>query len=508
MQEPVHILDLFAGAGGLSQGVVQALEDLDLEYDHTAINHWDIAIETHRRNYPNTRQFRASVESVTPGKVYTNVYSIDLLTAGPSCTHWSSARGGVPVNEQMRMSPFDTAFWIRELQPDHFLIENVKELESWGPTDENGKPSRDGSRFETWLNVLSSMGYSVDYDILNAADYGDPTSRERIFIIGRKDHKATFPEPTHSKNGRKAGTKAWRTAAEIIDWSDPGSSIWTRDLEESRIHKPLKNSTMERIADGIRRHADDTLEPFIEPLEQLTRDDVYEMRETPVDFEDAAVAAEEREEPFLVRRPALESEIQEAPNRQFGFAVPYLIPQQSGGTPQNVDTEPVPTIARRGAIGFANPQTFVLPRNGKQRGLHSNPAYRPEDRPLHTVTAKNHDGHLYTPFLVKYFGNSTSAPVDDPLPTVTTKDRFGLVVPELYPWGLDLRYRMLHPRELAAAMGFPEDYEFAGNKTNTVEQIGNAVPVNLAKALIKHLLTDDTPSLSSYGTHGSGTVEA
>jgi DNA (cytosine-5)-methyltransferase 1 len=183
-----------------------------------------------------------------------------------------------------------------------------------------------------------------------------------------------------------------------------------------------------------------------------------------------------------------------------------------------------------------DPTAFILPRNGSRGGLHSNATYKPDERPLHTVTARNQDGHVVTPFLVpymserpgqrprthdidepmptvtatgsdpylcepyliEYYGNGSSSGIDEPLPTVTTRDRFALVVPEAFPYGLDIRYRMLQPRELAAAMGFPPEYEFAGNKTETTKQIGNAVPVNLAKALTKKLLVGEEPSLQTF----------
>ena len=206
----------------------------------------------------------------------------------------------------------------------------------------------------------------------------------------------------------------------------------------------------------------------------------------------------------------------------------------------------MPTIATKGAISKVEPRPFVLPRNGYHRGLHSNPAYDPTERPLHTVTAKTHDGHLVRPYLVPFYGErdgqaprthdpdvplptvpaskspagvcrpyliqyngqSGCSDVGEPVPTVTTKDRFALCLPELYPWGLDVHFRMLQPRELAAAMGFPPDYDFRGNKTETIEQIGNAVPVNLATALCERLLASEVPTVDGYGQPATGGAEA
>jgi DNA (cytosine-5)-methyltransferase 1 len=228
-----------------------------------------------------------------------------------------------------------------------------------------------------------------------------------------------------------------------------------------------------------------------------------------------------------------------------GLCIPYLLGQQSGSVARDVTERPVPTIATRGAISLYQPEAFVLPRNGYYRGLHSNPSYDPREEPLHTITAQNHDGHIVSPYLVpfyseragqdprthnvddplptvtatgsqpavtrpylvQYHGNSGSRALDQPLPTVTTRDSLALCLPEHYPWGLDIQFRMLQPRELAAAMGFPSEYEFAGNKTETVEQIGNAVPVHLAESLVERLLVGNDPTLETF-TSGEETTVA
>ncbi|PSQ48334.1 cytosine methyltransferase, partial [Halobacteriales archaeon SW_6_65_15] len=380
------------------------------------------------------------------------------------------------------------------------------------------------------------------WQVLNAADYGDATSRERLFVVGRRDARAEFPAPTHSRDGDEPGTEPRRPAAEIIDWTDPGESIWGRD-------RPLVNNTMQRIAEGLRRHGSDDLAAFADALDDLgarwNNDEdvtfVGDLQEDAVPLADVADVVEERCEPFLVKyygtstaKPVDEPmDTITANGKKFALCEPYLLRQQSGGVPPSVE-DPVPTISKAGAISKIEPAPFVLPRNGTYGDLHSNSTYDPDERPLHTVTAKNTDGYLVTPYLVPYYGeregqrprthdieeplptvtatgsdpylaqpylveyNGGSHNVDEPLPTVTTKDRFALILPETFPWGLDIRFRMLKPRELGAAMGFPGDYEIVGNKTETTKQIGNAVPVNLAKALCRTLLTGDAPSLQTY----------
>jgi len=562
MTATIRAVDLFAGAGGLSWGLVEALREVAVDADAltqdvleqcidlVAVNHWETAIETHERNHPWARHFHDDVQNVDPREVFDEPDpDVKILSGGIECTHWSTARGGKPVDEQKRMPAWDFLTWVQKLRPEVVLVENVKEFAKWGPIEDDGTPSRNGETFEQWINSLHALGYSVDWQVPNAADYGDATSRERLFIMARREGRPEFPDPTHSDADDELPDR--RTAAEIIDWSDPGESIWTRS-------RPLVENTMQRIAEGIRRHGADRLEPFADAVGSLGKPEVEAMQERIVPAEYAHVAAQVCEEPFLVATghettPALASphltkyygtatakpigepvDTITSGGQKFGLCTPYLIGQQSGATARAVDAQPVPTIATDGYVRVFDAQPFVLPRNGVRGGLHSNATYPPASRPLHTVTAKNHDGWIVSPalmqfshggkllnpeaplptittakggvfaisqpqpFLVQYHGQSGAQPIDAPTPTLTAKDSLALVVPDLFPWGLDVRFRMLQPRELAAAQGFPAEYDFAGTKTETVEQIGNAVPVTLAQRLVESLLASTTPSLTDY----------
>ena len=482
MSETVTAVDLFCGAGGLSAGLALACEALDRDVDLAAVNHWERAIETHQQNHPWADHYHTKVEATEPRAVVDG--DVDLITGGPQCTHYSKARGGKPVDEQKRASPWHVLDWVAKLRPEHVLLENVPEFESWGPVID-GEPTRNGQFFDAWVGTFRELGYQIGWRTLTAADFGDATTRKRLFVIASRDHQPTWPEPTHADD--------WRPAAEILDWSEPGESLWARD-------RPLVQNTMRRIADGIRRFGDEQFQPFADAIAELTADDVSRMQAAAVDVAEVGEALDQRDDPFLVRGPAVEREDEVAADggQRTGLCLPYVLGQHGGSVPRNVDDQPLPTIATKGAIQLVEPESFVLPRNGAYRGIHSNPAYDPAERPLHTVTAKNTDGHLVTPYLVSYHGNDDAKPVDEPLPTVTTKDRFALVLPECVPWGLDVRYRMLQPRELAAAQGFPESYEFVGNKTEVTEQIGNAVPVHTAYALCRRLLTLESPTLAEF----------
>jgi len=605
-------VDLFCGAGGFSEGIHQACQELGYDLREAAVNHWQQAIETHEANHPDADQYHSKVEQLHPPEVIETLTGddqpdVDLLVGGPECTHFSRARGGKPVSEQKRMSPWHILDWLEKLNVESFVIENVPEIQDWGPVDEDGQPVRDGSIFDAWVNALNQLGYAVDWTQLVAADYGDPTTRERFFIVGQQSGSATFPDPTHSDSDDSLPD--YRTAADIIDWSDLGDSIWTRDLRSKRIHSPPKDSTMQRIAEGVRRHCDDRLEPFADVLDTLGRDEIRDLRENRVvDAGDAELLAEVTDKPFLVRTPACGSDVEpwvmkhkkNSPSQSvetplhtvhangnhfaLGTSETVLLRQQDGAHPTSVGNRPVPTIATKGAHAIATvSESLVMPKNGIQGGLHSNDLYKPSERPFHTATTDpraklvspslvrySHGGAaldptdpmptiatekggvfalsnpylcplqnpfdgqrprtrsvnrplmtvlaskspaavttpLVRPFIDDYQGPAKS--VDEPLNTVETKDRFALCVPELWPWGLDINYRMLQPRELKQAQGFPADYEIAGTKTDRTEQIGNAVPVNMAKALCKHVMTGNDPSLATFGgglpDEGTGSV--
>lgn len=590
------ITDLFCGGGGFTTGLIYAVVErnreviaaekgLDPEDVHpqhelvqewlehnvclVAINHWDPAVETMRANHPWARVLNAKVQAVHPPDAVTvmidgeeTVLRVDVLIAGPSCVPWSKAKGGMASDDQLRMSPRHVAWWLDLLKPKHFLLENVEGFLKWGPMryGEDGEPNgmiKDGSMFRIWKETLEAMGYTVEYGKFVAADYGDPQSRKRLFVMGRLDYQPSFPEPTHGPEA----DQPHRPASEIIDWSDPGRSIWTRDRDHPRVHTGPKFKTMRRVAEGLRRFSDDRIVPYADALDSIGRvnpekDDedpadfrtVAELREDVVPIEEAADAAAERDEPFLVKGPVPEivADGAEEPERH-GLCVPYLLGQNGGSVARDVTDRPCPTVATGGAISLIEPEPLILPRNGFQRDYYSNGAYPADEEPLHTVTAQNVDGHLVSPylvpfyserdgqaprthdvddplptvpaseikqgvvrpFLISYYGNSTATDVEDPVPTVTTRDRHALIVPEAFPWGLDLRFRLLKPSELKQAQGFPEDYELAAEtKEKKTKLIGNAVPVDMAKSMSHSLLEPtEQPTLNRFGETPQPAVE-
>ncbi|HJR05094.1 MAG TPA: DNA cytosine methyltransferase [Methylomirabilota bacterium] len=242
----VRAADLFCGAGGTSTGLALACEDVGKRVDLLAVNHWPRAVESHKANHPWARHLCKSLHEIDPLKEIPRG-ALDLLVASPECTHHSIARGGKPMSDQMRASAFQVVDWLAKLQVGAVLIENVREFRDWGPLNSKGRPivSRRGETFRAWLGAVASLGYTIEQRVLNAADYGDATTRERLFVIAtRGRRKVRWPEPTHDQGGMVA--QKWRAAREVIDWSLEGESIFGRK-------RPLSPNTLARIEAGLRK---------------------------------------------------------------------------------------------------------------------------------------------------------------------------------------------------------------------------------------------------------------
>ncbi|HET6499035.1 MAG TPA: DNA cytosine methyltransferase [Coriobacteriia bacterium] len=441
-----RIADLFCGGGGETRGIVQAAASAGLRLDLAAVNHWLVAIETHKLNFPDARSYCQDLATLNPLDVFAPRDRVDLLWASPECTHHSIARGGRPRSDQSRASAWLILKWLSELYVRRVIVENVPEFVSWGPLGADGKPlaSKKGATFQAFVAALRAMGYTVEWQVLCAADYGDPTTRRRLFLqAARGGARILWPEPTHAREPGLFGAQPWRSAGEIIDWSIRGQSIFDRK-------RPLAPATLRRIEAGIRRYWGAWAEPF---LLMLTHGGRVQSVDDPL----ATVTAAHRGEVGLVQ----------------SFLVPHY-GERDGQEPRtHAIGEPCPTIPASGGGKFGLVEPFILHQDAPG-------APRRVSDPVPAIRARNGHG-LVRPFIVPYYGTSGPLAIADPLDTVTTRDRFALVDGE--PYTLDITFRMLQPHELAAAQGFPVEHRFAGTKTDQVRQIGNAVPPGLARAL-------------------------
>jgi DNA (cytosine-5)-methyltransferase 1 len=517
------IVDTFAGGGGASDGISQALgREVDV-----AINHDEAAIRMHEANHPKTKHYIEDVWKAAP-RMVTGGRPVGLLWASPDCKHFSRAKGGKPVSKNIRSLAWVVCRWAAEAQPRIIILENVREFADWGPlvprwacadcdwkgtegqatlqqprhrrrcpecessrlSEQAGTlipdPKRKGLTFRRFTGRLRNLGYEVDHKVLNAADFGAPTHRRRLFLVARRDGKAIrWSEPTHGDPKKlkddMLGLKPYRTAAECIDWSLPCPSIFDRK-------KPLADATLRRIAHGIKRYVLDNPRPFIVPMTHTNRPK-EPLNTIPTENRFGLIAA------TMV---------------QTGYG------ERDGQAPRSLDLEKPMGAAVSGACK----QGLVAAMLAKHYGGHTTPGSA-ADAPLDTITAKDHNalvaanlvhlnhggkqdssvgeplrtvmaggGHaaLVYSFLVKYFGTAIGQAVDAPLGTNTTKDRFGLIVVHIdgEPYVIvDIGMRMLEPRELARGQSFRDDYILTGTKTSQVARIGNSVPPLLAKAMVQ-----------------------
>lgn len=571
IMETLYAADLFCGAGGTTTGFALACKDLGREVELVAINHWAEAIETHTLNHPWAKHICQNVEAVDPRTAIPGGH-LHALVASPECTFHSRAAGGRPKNDQRRSSVWQILRWLELLNVDTLLIENVPEFRNWGPLNAKGFPikSRKGEVYRSFISAIRSFGYNIDAKILNAADYGAPTSRSRIFVQARRGSRAiNWPISTHSKKG--LGERRWRAAKEIIDWSLHGESIFTRK-------RPLSPRTHARIIEGLKRFGGPELQPFILLMEHgMNRDGSIKLGSMIKDIKDPLPAittakggsmalVEPIGQPFILSQGSngAPKGVNDEPmpailtgGKHALIEAGFILSQASGGAPRSLndpmptipgggahalivpmfgerkgqkmrvktEEEPLDSITSHGAGAIATP--FLLPVEGyfQEKGKSHNPP-KNIDNPLGTITQRgyggvvepfiiqlhgtdeihingsakslneplpsqqtsNHSG-LIEGFLTQYNGNSPPQSIEEPLPTISTRDRFGLVQPMINNHILDIRFRMIQPHELAAAMGFPDNYQWKGTKTETIKMIGNAVSVDIARALCTSLLT-------------------
>jgi DNA (cytosine-5)-methyltransferase 1 len=525
----IYAADLFCGAGGTSTGLMMAAQELGRPVNLLALNHWSTAIDTHKANHPGSRQMCETLDAVDPRKAVPGG-KLNLLVASPECTHHSNARGGKPMSDQSRATAWHIPRWADALNIDNILIENVREFMDWGPIDAEGRPIKEkkGRLFLQLLETLDCLGYTVAHRVLNSAHYGDATSRQRLFVQARKNGAITWPTPSHMAPrdiDAYPGAAPWRTAREIIDWKLPGVSIYDRK-------RPLAPKTLQRIYAGLQKFCG---LPFIVP--NFGERDGQSPRTHAVDsplptvtghgagalVQPYLVILQNNRDGYSVDKPM--PTILTSPGH-FGLAEPFIIPTTHSGGEGRCHSMglPLPTItgAHRGEFALIDPylikfyegsdaasvdrplpaitanyehfglaQPYLCEFHGGEGG---DKRTRSLDEPLPTQDCSNRFG-LAQPFIVKFYGTGEGGQsVDTPLGTITSRDRFGLVEPHLLtsdmtPIGrLDIRFRMLQPHELAAAMSFPPDYEFTGNREDRVRQVGNAVPVRTAKALCLSML--------------------
>jgi DNA (cytosine-5)-methyltransferase 1 len=489
-------IDLFCGAGGTSTGVERAMYEGNKCAEVIAcVNHDPNAIASHAANHPNALHFTEDIRTLdltelvahTKSKRAANPNALVVLWASLECTNFSKAKGGQPRDADSRTLAEHLFRYIEALTPDYIYIENVEEFMCWGDLDENGKPvSRDKGRlYMRWVQTVCKYGYDFAHRLLNAANYGAYTSRTRFFgIFAKKNLPIVFPDPTHCKNGKQdmfSSLQSWKPVKEVLELSNEGKSIFERD-------KPLADKTLERIYAGLIKFVAGGKEAFL---------------------------------------------------------IKYNSMNQSGKyTAPSID-EPCPTVATQNRLGVAKVQFLSKQFSGDPNGKNIS-----INEPCGTITTIDHHAVVSTQFIDAYYGNGHEHSIELPSPTLTTVDRLSLITADQFilnpqysssggsidkpcftliarmdkmppylvsaekgkfsivvyesdtpamrkikefmaMFGIvDIKMRILNVGELRRIMGFGSEYTLIGTQAEQKKYIGNAVEVNMSRALCVALYSE------------------
>lgn len=486
------IIDSFAGGGGASTGIEAALgRPVDI-----AINHDYAAIMMHKANHPHTKHYCEDVWEVDPIEA-TQGNPVSLMWLSPDCKHFSKAKGATPVSKKIRGLAWLAVKWAKTVRPKVIILENVEEFKTWGPiVDGRPCPQRKGETFNLFVEALRRIGYQVDWRELVASDYGAPTSRKRLFLIARCDGlPIVWPESTHgdpdSLMVRSGVLKPWRTAAEIIDWTIPCPSIFERK-------KPLVENTLRRIARGLEKFVLEDPEPYIIPIGYGERcgqrprvNSVREPLGTIVGTSKHYLVT-----PFIAQcfgggytgagRAVDEPLPTVTAVDHNALVTPFLAQYHSYNDSARGQKLTAPILTLDGSNRYALIAPYMMHYYGTSTGAKAT-------EPIGTITSQGQHIAEVRAFLIKYYGQGYGQSLKAPLDTITGHDRFGLVTLYGEPYQIvDIGMRMLTPRELFNAQGFPADYQIdigADSKPMTkkdqVAKVGNSVVPMLAEALVR-----------------------
>jgi DNA (cytosine-5)-methyltransferase 1 len=463
MIEPL-IVDSFAGGGGASTGIEMALG----RSPDIAINHNADALALHAANHPDTLHLSENIFKVDPLDHVAGKH-VGLAWFSPDCKHFSKAKGGKPVERNIRDLAWIIVLWAERAKPDVIIMENVEEWKEWGPLIETDKglmpcPDNRGVTFKKWCKAMKRAGYKLQHRELRACDYGAPTIRKRLFVVARRDGlPIVWPAPTHGAPtdtdviaGRK---KAWRTAAEIIDWSLPCPSIFDtapQIMEKFSLRsvRPLADATMARVARGTKRYVLDAARPF---LVSVAHGDSGGRREYPID------------DPFGVVTAGGISHAVVAPSLSAFYG------PGAGGKDRSASAEePVRVVTTENRHAVVAPHLMTMRNSGKP--------FNGADEPTHTITAGGAGLSIVAPVLTYAQQGGSNRSVEDPHHTITAskKDQNSVIMPNLMSMkGSDPRDSSVeepHPTVLAGGGHSAVVSAFVAQHNNDSRRIGGVNP--------------------------------
>ena len=539
----LFVIDLFCGAGGLSEGVEEArLNGNRCAKVVCCVNHDKNAILSHDANIPDALHFIEDIRTLELSPINTIVErirelypdSMIMLHASLECTNFSKAKGGQPRDADSRTLAEHLVRYIDVIDPDYIQIENVEEFMSWGDMDEKGKPiSMDKGRlYQKWVRNVKKYGYNFEHRILNAADFGAYTTRKRFFgIFAKKSLPIVFPEPTHCKGGRQdmfSRLEKWKPVKDVLDFSDEGTTIFRE--------KPLAEKTLERIYNGLIKFVAGGKDAFLVKYNSMNRTGKYNA--PGIDEPCPVVTTQNRlgvaQVCFLSKQFSGHPESKNVSVEEPAGTITcrdhhaFVSAHYGNGFNRSVN-EPSATVTTKDRLSLVTPRFIAneysgggqhtsidnicpaILTNPKQKLITCKPWIMNTsfsnigsniEEPAQTITANRKWHYLMNPQF-----NSAGGSVDNPcftliarmdkMPPYLVATESGQIAIEIYDndspmtvkikefmalYGIvDIKMRMLRIPELKRIMGFPEDYVLVGTQADQKKFIGNAVEVTQAK---------------------------
>ena len=537
----LFVIDLFCGAGGLSEGVEEArLNGNRCAKVVCCVNHDKNAILSHNANIPDALHFIEDIRTLELSPINTIVErirelypdSMIMLHASLECTNFSKAKGGQPRDADSRTLAEHLFRYIDVIDPDYIQIENVEEFMSWGDMDENGKPiSMDKGRlYQKWVRNVKKYGYNFEHRILNAADFGAYTTRKRFFgIFAKKNLPIVFPEPTHCKGGRQdmfSRLEKWKPVKDVLDFSDEGTTIFRE--------KPLAEKTLERIYAGLIKFVAGGKDAFLSRYNTVRPQDTCKSVDEPCGVLTTENRFAKVQVSFLSKQFSGHPESKNVSVEEPAGAITckdhhVFVSAYYGNGHNHSVNEPSATVTTKGRLSLVTPRFIAneysgggqhtsidnicpaILTNPKQKLITCKPWIMNTsfsnigsniEEPAQTITANRKWHYLMNPQF-----NSAGSSVDNPcftliarmdkMPPYLVATESGQIAIEIYDndspmtvkikefmalYGIvDIKMRMLRIPELKRIMGFPEDYVLVGTQADQKKFIGNAVEVTQAK---------------------------
>ena len=529
----LFVIDLFCGAGGLSEGVEEArLDGNKCAKVVCCVNHDKNAILSHDANIPDALHFIEDIRTIVERIRQLYPDAMIMLHASLECTNFSKAKGGQPRDADSRTLAEHLFRYIDVIDPDYIQIENVEEFMSWGDMDENGKPiSMDKGRlYQKWVRNVKKYGYNFEHRILNAADFGAYTTRKRFFgIFAKKSLPIVFPEPTHCKGGRQdmfSRLEKWKPVKDVLDFSDEGTTIFRE--------KPLAEKTLERIYAGLIKFVAGGKDAFLSRYNTVRPQDTCKSVDEPCGVLTTENRFAKVQVSFLSKQFSGHPESKNVSVEEPAGAITckdhhVFVSAYYGNGHNHSVNEPSATVTTKDKLSLVTPRFIAneysgggqhtsidnicpaILTNPKQKLITCKPWIMNTsfsnigsniEEPAQTITANRKWHYLMNPQF-----NSAGSSVDNPcftliarmdkMPPYLVATESGRLAIEIYDndspmivkikefmalYGIvDIKMRMLRIPELKKIMGFPEDYVLIGTQADQKKFIGNAVEVTQAR---------------------------